>query len=180
MVKKDFFKQDTICVAKKLLGKVLVKGKCKGIIVETEAYKDDPASHARKRTPRSEIMFNSYGKVYVYFVYGNHYCLNFTCEDGKPGAVLIRAVEPIAGIELMKKRRKVDDVKNLCNGPGKLCQAFNITKKDNGTDVGDKIKVENGIKPKEIVATPRIGIKQGKELLWRFIIKGNDFVSKRI
>ncbi len=177
-VDKDFFNRDTVEVAKDLLGKILVKGECAGIIVETEAYKDDPASHAHKITPRSKIMLETYGHVYVYFIYGNYYCLNFTCEDGKPGAVLIRAVEPISGIDIMKKRRGTDDVKNLTNGPGKLCQAFNITKEDNGKEINETISLYYGVKPKKIAKSKRIGINKGLEYEWRFYIKDNPFVSK--
>jgi len=192
---KEFFKQDTVKVAKALLGKIIQYKGTAGIIVETEAYKGYPdmASHAVKRTPRSEIMFDTFGKFYIYFVYGNYFCLNITTEKGKPGAVLIRALQPFEGIEIMKKRRGTKDVHNLTSGPGKLCQALNITKKLNGTDVNDKIKVMelsdkigkkypllNQLSKKlKIVATERIGIEKAKHLEWRFYIKDNEFVSKK-
>lgn len=177
-VNKDFFNRDTVDVAKELLGKVIAKGKCAGIIVETEAYKDDPASHAHKITPRSKIMLDTYGHVYVYFIYGNYHCLNFTCEEGKPGAVLIRAIEPISGLNIMKKRRGISDIKNLTNGPGKLCQALNITREDNGKEINKTIHLYQGIKPKAMCRSKRIGIKKGLEYEWRFYIKDNPFVSR--
>ena len=177
---KEFFSRDTRTVAKDLLGCYLSKEDCVGKIVETEAYKDDEASHARKLTPRSRVMYESYGKVYVYRVYGMYYCLNFTCEKNKPGAVLIRAVEPIYGVDEMKKRRSRRElrVKDLANGPGKLCEAFGINKYDNNKNIGYKIKIFSGKKPKKIVKTSRIGISKSKELLWRYYIKDNEFVSK--
>jgi len=166
---KNFFARDTLEVAKELIGKLLVVGRTSGVITETEAYKDDPASHAFKKTPRSSLMFSTYGRVYVYFVYGNYYCLNFTCEIDKPGAVLIRALKPVRGVNLMKKRRGKEEEKDLTNGPGKLCQALNVNKGFNGTHVGKKVKVYDiGLKPK-IKRAKRIGISKAKELEWRFI-----------
>lgn len=150
---KEFFKQDTVKVARALVGKILQVGKVKARIIEVEAYKDDKASHAFKRTPRSEIMFTTYGHVYVYFIYGMYYCLNFT-TDTKPGAVLIRALNM-----------------NGCEGPGKLCRTLNITKKDNGQPIGKRFKVfDDGYKP-NIIASERIGIKKDKHLKWRFYDK---------
>ena len=164
-IKKDFFNRDTVKVAKELLGKIIqYKGKV-GIIIETEAYKGeeegDEASHAFKKTKRSQLMFDSYGKFYIYFIYGNHFCLNITTEKNKPGAVLIRAIKPIKGI------------KNLTNGPGKLCKALGITKALNGTDINDKIKILEGIKIKksQIKSSSRIGIKKAQHLEWRFFIE---------
>jgi len=205
---KEFFKQDTVKVAKALLGKIIQYKGTAGMIVETEAYKGSPdmASHAAKRTPRSAIMFDTFGKFYIYFVYGNYFCLNITTEEYKPGAVLIRALQPLEGIKIMKKRRGTKDVHNLTSGPGKLCQALGITKKLNGTEVNDKIKIyepdnklmkklndinkknslslkplsPSKLSPKfKIVAAERIGIKKAKHLKWRFYIKGNEFVSKK-
>jgi len=177
-----FYERDTLKVAKELLGKIIVKGGTAGIIVETEAYKKDGASHASKRTPRSEIMFGPPGRAYVYFIYGNYYCLNFVTEkNGIPGAVLIRAVEPIKGINIMKRRRKCDDIRNLTSGPGKLCQAFGITKEHNGTSlINGPIKVLDNKMKFEIGVSKRIGISgKDADLPWRFYIKGNEFVSKR-
>ncbi|MHA1675849.1 MAG: DNA-3-methyladenine glycosylase, partial [Candidatus Njordarchaeales archaeon] len=130
---RNFYERYTVDVARDLLGKVLVRVLSSeqilaGIIVETEAYRgqDDPASHAYgRKTPRNAIMYGKPGYSYVYFIYGMYHCLNVVTEpEGVPAAVLIRAVEPIFGIELMKKYRNTDKISNLTNGPGKLCQAF--------------------------------------------------------
>jgi len=175
----SYFKKDAIAVAQGLLGKIISYKGCSGMIVETEAYKTDPASHAYKITPRSRIMLESFGKWYVYLIYGMYYCLNMTTNLDDVGAVLIRAVRPISGLEKMKKRRGTDDVKNLCSGPGKLCQAFGISKAENNSEVNKTIKIyDNPIKVK-MVKTGRIGIKEEKPLLWRFYIKGNEWVSRK-
>ena len=179
-LKKSFFERDTVKVAKALLGKELRVGKTSGIIVETEAYTDDEASHASRKTPRSQIMFDTYGKSYVYFVYGTYFCLNFTTEKiGSPGAVLIRALEPKSGITSMQKRRKKQKSTDLCSGPGKLCQALGLSKKHNNLELGKEIKIfDTKIRPK-IVSAKRIGIKKAADLKWRFYINDNKFVSKR-
>lgn len=179
-IKKNFFADDTVSVAKRLIGKVLKYGKTSGMIVETEAYKGHPdeASHASRLTPRSKIMFDTYGKFYIYFVYGNYFCMNITTEDGKPGAVLIRALEPLDGIDVMKKRRKTQDILNLMSGPGKLCQAMNIGRGLNNTAINEKIMVLDNSKKFEIVSSERIGIEKAKHLKWRFYIKDSKFVSK--
>jgi len=182
-ISKNFFKEEAVSVAKKLLGKKIIHGNCSGIIVETEAYKgaEDKASHGAKKTPRSAVMHETFGCLYIYFIYGNHYCLNFTCDSKGPGAVLVRAIEPVQGIEKMQERREKKELHELCSGPGKLCQALGITKKLNGTTVNKAVKIKQGKKvgEKEIIATNRIGIKEGKEFPWRFYIKGNKFVSKK-
>lgn len=179
---KQFFKQDTVKVAQELLGKIIVIGNLKGRIVETEAYGKDLASHAFKRTERSAIMFDTYGHVYVYLIYGMYNCINFTTENkGFPGAVLIRGIEPLEGIEVMKQRRKTDKHHNLCSGPGKLCQAFDIDKRHNNLIVGDEVKVyDDGFKlnRSKISKSQRIGIKDALHLEWRFYIKDNEHVSK--
>ena len=145
---KSFFSIDAVDLAKKLLGKRIVYGDCEGIIVETEAYKRDPASHAYKITPRSQIMLDTHGHVYVYVIYGMYHCLNFTTNQGDVGAVLIRAIEPTKGIEKMKQRRgkKLKNprslkLKDLCSGPSKLCEAFAIDKSNNALEVGKEILV---------------------------------------
>lgn len=178
-VSKKFFEQDAVDVAKKLLGKVISYNGMQGMIVETEAYKKDPASHAYKLTPRSEIMLKTHGKFYIYFIYGMYYCLNITTNKGDVGAVLIRALEPVKGIEKMMKNRGVADMKNLTSGPGKLCNAFGISKKLNGTSVDGKMKVLDykKFKSSEIIASKRIGISKGNDLDWRFYVKNNEFVS---
>src|SRR3989338_2843689 len=136
-----FFARDTVIVAQELVGKIISKDGFLARIVETEAYKKDPASHAFTRTERSALMYDTYSHIYVYLIYGVHYCLNFTTEKDDAGAVLIRAVQPLNKIDDLKKRRSTDSIKNLCNGPGKLCQALQITKKDNGQPVGKSIAV---------------------------------------
>lgn len=188
MLRKSFFLRPTEDVAKALLGCLLVHesedGLAIGKIVETEAYlQNDPACHAfNGKTKRNEAMFREGGAAYVYFTYGMHYCFNVvTQKEGVGEAVLIRALEPIEGIELMKRRRGTEDIYNLCNGPAKLVQAMGITKEYNGCDL-IKGKLRIVLKPKkdfEIIASKRIGIKKGKSLLLRFYIKDNDFVSRR-
>jgi len=183
-----FYSRNTEDVAKDLLGKILVhkvkEGTFKGKIVETEAYfgNKDPASHAcRKKTKRNFLMFEIPGKAYVYFCYGNHWLFNIVAkENEKPGAVLIRALEPLDGIELMKKRRKTNEIKNLTNGPGKLTNAFMINKDQNGLDLTkSNLFLENSNEKFEIVKAKRIGISKGKEKLLRFYIKDNEFVSRK-
>lgn len=188
MLDRNFYNRPTLKVTKELLGKYLVVEQdgnyVSGKIVETEAYigPDDPASHAyRGLTPRNRIMFGDPGYAYVYLTYGMHHCLNFVTEKkGFPAAVLIRALEPADGIEIMKKRRKVEDLENLTNGPAKLCQALGIDRTLNGADLcSDTIYVEDrGDKPTNIVSSSRIGIKEGKDKKWRFYIANNEFVSK--
>jgi DNA-3-methyladenine glycosylase len=190
---RTFYLQPTLTVAKQLLGKIFVRkiGKdiLSGKIVEVEAYlgENDPASHAfRGKTKRNEVMFQTGGHLYVYFTYGMHFCANIVTEEADKGrAVLIRAVEPLTGIELMKKNRKRVFTKhsliNLTNGPAKFCQAFGIAREQNGTDLlGDEIYLTDGvdIPASIIVATTRIGIKTGTDKKWRFYIKGNPLVSK--
>jgi DNA-3-methyladenine glycosylase len=175
---KSFFERDTVEVAKELLGKVIVVNGVKGRIVEVEAYGRDSASHAFKKTERSSLMFDTNGYVYVYLIYGMYNCLNFTTNSDGAGAVLIRAVEPLSGIDRMKERRKTDKIENLCSGPGKLCSALGINKNFNGLKVGKEIKVyDNGFKV-EIETSSRIGIKDALDLQWRFFVKDNEFVSK--
>ena len=188
---RAFYGRNTVHVAKELLGKILVRRlgaiELEGVIVETEAYRgsDDPASHAyRGLTRRNEVMFGEPGHAYIYFTYGMHYCLNVTAERiGHPGAVLIRAAQPIGGIERMKKHRRTDRVVDLANGPAKLTQAFDITHALNGHDLtaGQKVFIVENREPQalEIKSTGRIGIVFGKEKPWRFYIRDNPFVSNR-
>lgn len=189
VLQRVFYQRDTKKVAKELLGKVLVrktnKGITKGKIVETEAYygEEDPASHAyRGKTKRSQIMWGKPGVAYVYFIYGNHYLLNVVTEaEHNPGAVLIRAVEPTEGLELMKQRRNISNTRNLTNGPGKLTQAFDITIKDNGKDLtcGDFWIEEGEVNKFKISSSRRIGVRRDKKENLRFYIKNNKFVSKK-
>ncbi len=187
---KEFFNRNTVRVARDLLGKIIEYKGASGMIVETEAYRGypDEASHAAKRTPRSAIMFDTHGFFYIYFVYGSYFCLNITTEEGQPGAVLIRALQPLRGIRMMAGRRGVKTGKNelsrkqlvnLASGPGKLCQAFGLTKALNNTAVGGRIKVySSGLKKFRVVKTTRVGIKKAVSLEWRFYIKDNLFVSR--
>lgn len=179
-VSADFFCRDTLIVARELLGKIISVNGCKARIVETEAYGKDPASHAFKKTPRSAIMFDTYGYVYVYLIYGMYECVNFTTEKiGEPGAVLIRAVEPLVGVDEMKKRRETEKVDNLCSGPGKLCQALGIMREMNGKKLGGEVKLyDDGFNVGEIGCSSRVGIKDALDLQWRFYVRGSEWVSK--
>lgn len=197
-LQKIFFERNVLTVAEELLGKIFIYEdknldvNLSAKIVEVEAYngKIDEASHSFKGiTKRNEIMFNSGGFLYVYFTYGIHYCANIvTGKKGEGSAVLLRAMEPISGVEIFNKRRFnsefVDKLKNnnLLNGPGKICQAFNINKNHNGLDI-TKNPIYILDKPKlskdEIVQTKRIGIKKSVELPWRFYIKNSSYISKK-
>ena len=189
---REFYAQPTVQAAQRLLGKYLVRvhpdGITTGMILETEAYVglEDKASHAsRGRTPRNGVMFGPAGFAYVYVIYGLHHCLNAVTEpEGSPAAVLIRAVQPCAGLELMRVRRRQVDLRLLANGPGRLCQAFGIERDLTGTDLcGDVLFVEDrGIGPTDVVATTRVGVDYAgswKEMPWRFYIDGHPGVSKR-
>jgi len=157
------------------------------LIVEAEAYRgqDDPASHAYVgRTERNQVMFGQPGHAYVYFTYGMHYCLNVTTEPiGQAGAVLIRAIQPVIGIEAMRKKRGTDRIRDLTNGPAKLTEAFAVTRTLNGHDLtaAGRLFIAENDKPEpfRIESTSRIGIRAGLDKPWRFFIKGNSFVSKK-
>lgn len=177
-----FYLRDTAIVARELLGKQLVRildGKVlSGVITETESYghSNDQASHAYKgQTLRNAAMFGSVGHAYVYFIYGNHFCLNIVARDAlaPAGAVLIRTLQPVAGIELMQQNRHTIDIKKLCNGPGKLTQALGINLLDNGVDLtrfGKLYVLDTELTFPHIVAKPRIGLSQEKNKLWRFVV----------
>jgi DNA-3-methyladenine glycosylase len=188
---RSFYERDTVDVAKQLLGKYLVRkhpqGSTVGRIVETEAYigPHDLACHAAKgRTARTEVMFGPAGHAYVYFVYGVYYMLNLVTEAADhPAAVLIRALEPIEGVELMEHRRMTENRRNLCSGPGKLCQAFAIDRSLNAADLcGDVVYIEDRGEPKpRFLAKPRIGVDYAgkwKDKPLRFLIRGNEFISR--
>ncbi|MBI2025392.1 DNA-3-methyladenine glycosylase [Candidatus Kaiserbacteria bacterium] len=176
----SWFEGDALTLAPKLLGKIVKKGSCAGIIVETEAYGTDAASHAYKVTKRSAPMRDTYGHWYVYFTYGMHWCANVTTDKGGVGAVLIRAVEPVEGIALMKKRRHTEKLLNLCSGPAKFCQAFGITGKDNRKLLASDFAIFDApeIPRSKIATSVRVGVRNGADLPWRFYIKGNPFVSR--
>ena len=183
---REFYLQDTVKVAKNLLGKRIVRKigmqEISGIITETEAYrhKDDPASHAfRKITDRNKAMFGDVGMAYVYFTYGMYYCFNVVARhpETEAGAVLIRAIEPEKGIKIMQKNRQISNMKNLTNGPAKLTQALEITKEHYGVDLTkhSKLFITEGIKKqKKISAYSRIGIKEAIDKLWNFKIEITD------
>lgn len=175
---KKFFERDAVTVAKDLLGCVLEKDGVSGMIVETESYSDDEASHAFTKTPRSTLMYETCGYTYVYFTYGMHYCFNVTCDKKKQGAVLIRALIPMTGIDEMRKRRKTIRDTHLADGPAKLTQALSITNKDNGIPIGAQIHLYRykTFLPTDIQSTPRIGISKAKDLLWRFVVQKNDIL----
>ena len=193
---QNFFDRKAELVAKELLGKVLVRKinnkKLSGMIVETEAYvgPHDLASHASKgKTNRTQVMFSYGGFWHVYMIYGFYYCLNIVTETKDyPSAVLIRALEPLEGIEKMKKNRKTDNITNLTSGPGKLCQAFEITKNVDSTSAiskNSKLYIEDRrikIPANQIAKAKRIGVDYAgiwKDKLLRFYIKDNPFVSRK-
>lgn len=187
---RPFFQQPTVALARRLLGCRLVhdlgSNIVAGIIVETEAYlcKDDPACHASKgETKRNRTMFGPPGYLYVYSIH-NRYCMNIVSEkSGYGAAVLIRAVEPIQGVEFMSTLRPVSKPRDLTNGPGKLCQAFGIDIGLDGEDLvrSQRVWLESNVEIAdfEIRASPRIGISQAKDLPYRYFVDGNPFVSGR-
>ncbi|MCI0474196.1 MAG: DNA-3-methyladenine glycosylase [Ignavibacteria bacterium] len=189
IIPREFFQRKTITVAKELLGKFIIKKErnnyISGRIVETEAYlgDNDPACHAyRSVTPRNSVMFEDGGKIYVYFIYGNYYCFNIVTElKGTGSAVLIRAVEPCAGLNLMKKRRaNIKSNHELTNGPAKFCMAFGIDRRHNGMELNcGKFFIADNPADETVnaVVTKRIGIREGSDYPYRFFIKNNPFVS---
>jgi DNA-3-methyladenine glycosylase len=192
MVKPEFYTADTTTLAQRLLGLSLIHETRQGIaasrIVETEAYlRNDPACHAsRGKTQRNAVMFGPPGHAYIYLIYGMYHCFNVvTAPEGVGEAVLIRALEPVTGIELMQKRRGTSELRNLCSGPGKLVIALGITPKQNGVSLYEgALRLEapkTSEKPHadEIIATPRIGINVAAEAPLRFYLKGSIYASRR-
>jgi DNA-3-methyladenine glycosylase len=170
-------------VAPDLVGAELYVDGVGGRIVEVEAYHhDDPAAHGfRGRTERNASMFGPPGRAYVYRSYGVHWCLNFVCEEaGSASAVLIRALEPLAGLETMCERRGVEDDRLLCSGPGRLCQALAVTREHDGLAL-DRAPFELRLRsePVDVVAGPRIGITRAAELPWRYGLAGSRYLSRR-
>jgi DNA-3-methyladenine glycosylase len=208
---RAFFSRDPRRVARELIGKVLVRQndarqenahqarpRLTARIVEVEAYlgEEDPAAHAAAgHTARTAVLFGPPGHAYVYFIYGNHYCLNVSCEsEGRAGSVLFRALEPLSGIEEMAKARGIEihgpkDLAKLTSGPGKLCEAFAITRvRDNACDltstasslwIGEVSAGEDGYRAPGIRTTPRIGITKAVDKPLRYLLRGNPFVSGR-
>jgi len=184
---QEFYRRSTLKVARDLLGQYLAVKKGStllvGRIVETEAYigRDDPACHAfRGLTPRNAVMFGPPGHAYVYFTYGNHFMLNFVTEkEGFPAAVLIRAAEPVAGTERMKKRRGINDQNRLCRGPGNLTAAFGIDRSFNGLplDGGPLLICRNSARRPPIEKSGRVGVNEGSDQPWRFFLRDHPCVS---
>jgi DNA-3-methyladenine glycosylase len=189
----DFYDRDPRLVGPDLLGKILVRRDGRrlltGRIVEVEAYlgAEDAAAHASiGKTPRNAVLFGPPGVAYVYFIYGNHYCLNVSClPDGIPGGILFRAVDPIYGMKAMFKLRGINessDLRRLTRGPGRLAAAFGITReRDNGKDLtssrSDLYIADDGEPAPEVLITKRIGIKKAADMPLRYIVPGNKFVS---
>jgi DNA-3-methyladenine glycosylase len=194
---RSFFARDPRRVARELLGKLLIRdvGKLRlaARIVEVEGYlgESDPAAHAAAgNTARTSVLFGPPGYAYVYFIYGNHYCLNVSCErEGKAGSVLFRALEPLRGIEAMARARGITlegprDLLRLTTGPGRLAEAFGITRaRDNGCDLTSPTSglwiAEDGVFTARIQITPRIGIRKAADRPLRYLLAGNPFVSGR-
>ena len=200
LLSRGFFNRDPRQVARELLGKLIVRRAGRkllaGRIVEVEAYlgAEDAAAHAAAgRTPRNSVLFGPPGHAYVYFIYGVHYCLNISCmPDGEAGCVLIRALEPVSGVRGMAKARGLQpfdpdshrDLKKLLSGPGKLCEALEITRpRDNGKDMlsrrSDLQVRDDGFHPQNIQVTPRVGITKSAEMPLRYLVCDNPYVSRK-
>lgn len=190
-LKRDFYLRSALLVAQDLIGACLVhetpEGLTKGIIVETEAYMGsrDAAAHSygSRLTGRTAIQYGPGGFAYIYSIYGLHLCMNVVANnENHPEGVLLRALQPIHGLDLMSRRRGTDNRKNLCSGPGKLCQAMGIQKADYGADLcGDTFYIEpqNGLTP-VVSATKRINIAYSGEAAdypWRFLLDGSEYIS---
>jgi DNA-3-methyladenine glycosylase len=191
---RSFYDRDPRLVAPALLGKVLVRRQGRklliGRIVEVEAYlgADDAAAHASiGKTPRNAVLFGPPGYAYVYFIYGNHYCLNVSClPDGTPGGILFRALEPVSGADAMLEMRGLAegvDLRRLTSGPGRLAEAFGITRaRDNGKDLTDSESdlslADDGTTAPRIMITKRIGIRKAADMPLRYIVGGNKFLSR--
>ena len=185
IIRTAFFERDPITCARDLVGTELIWENCAGKIVETEAYlaKNDEACHTfSRRSAREFVERNKAGTAYIYFSYGAHWMLNALVKGEADGFVLIRALEPLRGINLMKRRRGVDDERQLCSGPGKLTQAFKITNRHHEIDLcADPqhcfVHRQSEI---DVVADARIGITRSAHHPWRFTERGSKFVSRRV
>jgi DNA-3-methyladenine glycosylase len=195
---REFFNRDPVVVGRELLGKLLIRRDRRrllaGRIVEDEAYlgRDDPAAHSfAGRTARNSVLFGPPGHAYVYFIYGNHYCLNVSCmPEGQGEGVLFRAMEPVFGEEYMAQARGIDlpkspskaQLRMISSGPGRMAEALDITRlRDNDKDLtsrdSDLWLADDGFRPHSVVATPRIGITKAVDHPLRFVVAGNAFVS---
>ena len=190
LVSRKFYLDPPDVVAQKLLGKLLVRGEMVGRIVEVEAYFGDADAAAHSfagKTARNAVLFGPPGHAYVYFIYGMYFCLNVSCErEGRAGGVLFRALEPVRGLATMARNRGLDPsrIAALTSGPGRLCQAFGITRdRDNGVDFtspkSDLQIRDDGFQANDVLVTPRIGISKDAERLARYLMADNPFVSKR-
>jgi DNA-3-methyladenine glycosylase len=180
-IEREFFLRPALDVASSLIGCTLLFDGVGGRIVECEAYdQDEPASHTyRGRTERNATMFGPAGRVYVYRSYGIHWCMNLVCEDDRASAVLVRALEPTQGVATMQERRGRIGLRDLCSGPGKLCQALAITGEHDGAGALDApFALESPRRAADVVASPRIGISKAVELPWRLSKRGSAFVSR--
>lgn len=190
IIPRQFYERDTLTVARELLGQTVVRrtdeGETRGIIVETEGYlgeRDDAAHSYKGKRDRVRVQYGPAGMAYIYLIYGMYNCLNITAgPQGAPEVVLIRALEPVTGLEIMMKRRRSDKALQLCSGPGKLCMALDIDRSLYGADLcaGGPIFLEYGQAPAETEASQRIGIDYAplcRDKLWRFTIPGNPYVS---
>ena len=186
IIRATFFRRDPVRCARELVGAELIWGKCAGKIVETEAYlaEDDEACHTFSRpTARAFVERNKAGAAYIYFSYGAHWMLNVLVKGDANGFVLIRALEPQRGVELMKRRRGVSDLRQLCSGPGKLTQAFAVTGRDHEMNLCSDPRhcfVSNSRATFDVVADKRIGILRSAHLPWRFTLRGSPFVSRGV
>jgi DNA-3-methyladenine glycosylase len=179
----EFFERDVHEIAPALIGAELYVDGAGGRIVELEAYDPtDPAAHGfRGRTDRNASMFGPAGRAYVYRSYGVHWCLNLVCSgEGVASAVLIRALEPLAGLDAMRTRRGLDDARLLCSGPGRLCQALGVTRAHDGLRL-DRPPFELRARPEpvEVARGPRIGLTKAADLAWRYGLAGSPFLSRR-
>ena len=182
MIDRRFFARSVHDVAPELVGATLLFADAGGLIVEVEAYDhEDPAAHGyRGKTPRNASMFGPPGHAYVYRSYGIHWCLNFVCEEeGVAAAVLVRALEPTHGLDQMRERRGVEDVRKLCSGPGKLCQALGITRDHDGLPLDRRpFELRARERDVEVARGPRIGITLAAEVPWRYGLAGSPFLSR--
>jgi DNA-3-methyladenine glycosylase len=179
---REFFARSVHEVAPDLIGVTLLVDGVGGPIVEAEAYDaEDPAAHGfRGRTPRNASMFGPPGHAYVYRSYGIHWCLNFVCEgEGNAAAVLVRALEPLHGIETMRERRHLDDPRRLCAGPGRLCQALGVGREHDGLALDEPpFELQPRHEPIDVAVGPRIGISVATELPWRYAAVGSRYLSR--